>query len=94
MEFAEKSLRYSCASNLLTYLGAESPVSSENPLKLLRIQVDFDSTIRRFESSAPARHSGNRAEALKVSGYIREYSRLVETVGGDLMRFTTAVSRT
>src|SRR5271169_5861336 len=43
-----------CAFNLLTYLGAEPAASSENPLKLLRIRVDFDSTIRRFESSRPS----------------------------------------
>src|SRR5882757_11104105 len=43
-----------CVSNLLMYLGAESAVSSENPLKSLRIRADFDSTIRRFESSRPS----------------------------------------
>ena len=43
-----------CTSNLLTYLGAESAVSSENPLKLLRIRADFYSTMRRFESSRPS----------------------------------------
>src|SRR5712664_457856 len=43
-----------CASNLLIYRGAESAVSSENLLKLLRIRADFDSTIRRFESSRPS----------------------------------------
>jgi hypothetical protein len=43
-----------CAYNLLMYLGAEPAVSSENPLKLLRIGADFDSTIRRFESSRPS----------------------------------------
>src|SRR5258705_932422 len=40
-----------CVSNLLMYLGAESTISSENPLKSLRIRADFDSTMRRFESS-------------------------------------------
>src|SRR6266851_6580477 len=43
-----------CVSNLLMYLGAESAVSSENPLKSLGIRADFDSTIRRFESFRPA----------------------------------------
>src|SRR5712691_6453081 len=43
-----------CASNLLMYLGAESAVASENPLKSLRIRADFDSTMRRFESSRPS----------------------------------------
>jgi hypothetical protein len=36
------------------YLGAESAASSENPLKSLRIRADFDSTMRRFESSRPS----------------------------------------
>jgi hypothetical protein len=44
------------ASNLLMHLGAESAVSSENPLKSLSIRADFDSRasqrlaneIRRF----------------------------------------------
>ena len=31
-----------CVSNLLVYLGAESAVSSENPLKSLGIRPDFD----------------------------------------------------
>jgi hypothetical protein len=44
------------ASNLLMYLGAESAVSSENPLKSLRIRADFDSTTR-FESFRPERRS-------------------------------------
>src|SRR5438477_105462 len=35
-------------------LGAESAVSSENPLISLRNRADFDSTIRRFESSRPS----------------------------------------
>jgi hypothetical protein len=41
------------------YLGAESAVSSENPLKSLRIGADFDSTIRRFESSRPSQLLAN-----------------------------------
>src|SRR5258705_13668740 len=48
-----------CVSNLLMYLGAESAVSSENPLKSLRIRADFDSTMRRFESSRPSRLLAN-----------------------------------
>src|SRR5882757_31395 len=36
-------------SNLLMYFGAESAVSSENPLKSLGIRADFDSTRQRFE---------------------------------------------
>jgi hypothetical protein len=43
-----------CVSNLLMYLGAEPAVLSENLLKSLRIRADFDSTIRRFDSPAPA----------------------------------------
>ena len=34
-----------CASNLLMYLGTESAVSSEKPLKSLGIRADFDSTV-------------------------------------------------
>jgi hypothetical protein len=49
-----------CISNLLMYLGTESAVSSENPLKSLRIPADFDSTIRRFESSRPSQHLTNK----------------------------------
>jgi hypothetical protein len=41
------------------YLEAESAVSSENPLKSLRIQADFDSTIRRFEWSRPSQLLAN-----------------------------------
>jgi hypothetical protein len=44
-------------SNLLMYLGAESAVLSENPLKSLRIRADFDSTIRRFDASRPSQDS-------------------------------------
>jgi hypothetical protein len=47
-------------SNLLMYLGAESAVSSENPLKSLRIRADFDSTMRRFESSRPSQDLANQ----------------------------------
>ncbi len=54
-----------CVSNLLVYLGAESAVSSENPLKSLRIRADFDSTIRRFESSRPSQPP---SPTLSVSG--------------------------
>jgi hypothetical protein len=42
------------------YLGAESAVSSENPLKSLRIPADFDSTMRRFESSRRSQHLPNK----------------------------------
>ncbi len=47
-------------SNLLMYLGAESAVSSENPLKSLGIRADFDSTMRRFESSRPSQDLANK----------------------------------
>jgi hypothetical protein len=57
-----------CASNLLTYLAAESAVSSENPLYLLRIRVDFDSTIRRFESSRPSQPAG--LESIPGTGHM------------------------
>ncbi len=56
-----------CASNLLMYLGAESAVSSEIPLKLLSILVDFDSTICRFESSRPNRHLANEIRRFLIS---------------------------
>src|SRR5712664_3712141 len=54
-----------CVSNLLMYLGAESAVSSENPLKSLGIRADFDSTIPRFESSRPSQPP---SPTLSVSG--------------------------
>ena len=40
------------------YLGAESAVSSENPLKSLRIRADFDSTMRVFKSSDQTASNG------------------------------------
>jgi hypothetical protein len=49
-----------CDHNLLIYVGAESSVLSENLLKTLRIRVDFDSTIRKFESSRPGEHLSNK----------------------------------
>src|SRR5258706_10173237 len=41
------------------YTQAESAVSSENPLKSLWIRADFDSTIRRFESSRTGQRLAN-----------------------------------
>ena len=42
------------ASNPLIYPGMEFGVLSKTALKTLRMRVDFDSTMRRFESSGPS----------------------------------------
>jgi hypothetical protein len=51
------------------HLGAESAVSSENPLKSLRIRVDFDSTMRRFESSRPSQDFVFETSRFQRSGF-------------------------
>ena len=47
------------ASNVLIHLGANFAVWSEFPLKSLRNRADFDSTMRRFESSRPGQYLAN-----------------------------------
>jgi hypothetical protein len=56
-----------CVSDLLRYLGVKSAVSSENPLKSLRNRADFDSAIRRFESSRPSQLLANEIKHLLKS---------------------------
>jgi hypothetical protein len=41
-------------ANLLIHLDADSAIFSECALILLKLLPDFDSTIRRFESSRPS----------------------------------------
>jgi hypothetical protein len=41
-------------ANLLKYMGTKSVLYSECALILFRVPADFDSTIRRFESSRPS----------------------------------------
>jgi len=60
-----------CVSNLLVHLGAVSAVSSENPLKSLRIRADFDSTIRVFKSSDQTASNGSYQRMSVSVGYPR-----------------------
>src|SRR5262245_25328772 len=53
-----RSIAYSDAAfKLLIHLRAKNAILSECPLKLLGFPPDFDSTIRRFESSRPSQSS-------------------------------------